>query len=103
MKKVILWSIISSIIIGVVVWVVSEIIPFSYNEWSFFIGLGLSVILFFFSSSGGLTSKGTTFEASQASWKIQEDDDLIVNVGGVFYGAVLYTIVSLVIMIVIYF
>ncbi|WP_423410302.1 hypothetical protein AABM38_10395 [Heyndrickxia sp. MSNUG] len=103
MKKVILWSIITAIIIGLVVWVVSKIIPFSYAEWSFFIGLGLSVILFFFSSSGGLSSKGATFEASQAGWKIQKDDELKVNVGGVFYGAVLYTIVSLVIMIVIYF
>lgn len=103
MKKVILWSIITSIIIGLVVWAVSKIIPFSYSEWSFFIGLGLSAILFFFSSSGGFLSKGATFEASQTSGKIQKEDELKANVGGVFYGAVLYTIVSLVIMVVIYF
>jgi hypothetical protein len=98
-----MWSIITSLIIGFVVWAISKIIHFSYSEWSFFIGLGLSTILFFFSSNGGILSKGDTFEASQTSGKIQKDDELKAKVGGVFYGAVLYTIVSLVIMVVIYF
>jgi hypothetical protein len=103
MKKIILWSIITSIIIGLVVWTGSKIIPFSYSEWSFFIGLGLSAILFFFNSTGGILSKGATFEASQTSGKIQKDDGLKANVGAVFYGAVLYTIVSLVVTVFIYF
>ncbi|GGK03144.1 hypothetical protein GCM10007063_26690 [Lentibacillus kapialis] len=34
MKKVISWSILSSIIIALVVWVASIIFTFSYNEWS---------------------------------------------------------------------
>ncbi len=104
MKKSLRWAIITAIIIGVVVWIASEIIPFSYSEWSFFIGLGLTVLLFFFNSSGGPLTAGATLEASQSVWKIQkEKNELKVNVGGVFYGAVLYTLVSLVSMLIIYF
>ncbi|SFE07800.1 hypothetical protein SAMN05216238_10813 [Lentibacillus persicus] len=104
MKKVISWSILSSIIIGLVVWVTSIIFTFSYSEWSFFIGLALSVVLFFFNSSGGALSKGATLEASESGWKIQkENNELKVNVGVVFYGSVLYTIISLIIKIILYF
>lgn len=104
MKKIIQWALITSIIIGAIVWIASAIIPFSYGEWSFFIGLGITVIMFLFNSSGGFLSKGATLEASEATWQVQKDNnELKVNVGGVFYGALLYTIVSLVIMLVIYF
>ena len=104
MKKIIKWAIITSIIIGAVVWIASEIIPFSYSEWSFFIGLGITVIMFLFNSSGGFLSRGAALEASEASWQVhKENNELKVNVGGVFYGSVLYTIVSLIVMLVIYF
>lgn len=104
MKKIVLWSIITSIIIGAVVWIVSEIVPFSYSEWSFFIGLGITIIMLLFNSSGGILSKGAALEASESTWKVQkESNELKVNVGGVFYGALLYTIISFVVMIFIYF
>lgn len=103
MEKIISWSVISAIIIGVIVWISSIIFSFSYGEWSFFIGLGLSVIIFFFNSSGGSLSKVTTLQASESVWKIQKDNESKVNVGVVFYGSVLYTIISLIIMIFIYF
>ena len=104
MKKIMQRTIITAIIIGAIVWVASEIIPFSYSEWSFFVGLGITLILFLFNSSGGSLSKGATLEASESTWQVQKDNnELKVNVGGVFYGAVLYTIVSLIFMVVIYF
>ena len=104
MKKIIVWSIATSIIIGLAVWVASALIPFSYTEWSFFIGLALTGIVFFFSSSGGFSAANTTLEVSEAVWKVQKDDNrLKVNVGGVFYGSVLYTMVSFVVMLVVYF
>ncbi|WP_409293141.1 hypothetical protein [Peribacillus sp. SCS-37] len=103
MKKTILWSFITAIIIGVVVWVASNVIPFTYSEWSFFIGLGLTIIIFFFNSSGGYFSKGATLEASQSSWQVQKDNnELKANVGGVFYGSVLYTVVNLILMTIMY-
>lgn len=103
MKKVIGWSILSSIIIAIAVWIASIIFTFSYGEWSFFIGLGLSVIIFFFSSSGGALSKGAAFEASEAGWKIRkENNEMKANVGAVFYGSVLYTIISLIVMVILY-
>ena len=104
MKKIVQWAIITSVIIGGVIWIVSEIVPFSYSEWSFFIGLGITVIMFLFNSSGGILSKGAALEASEATWKVQkESNELKVNVGGVFYGALLYTIVNFIVMIFIYF
>lgn len=104
MKKIIQWALITSIIIALIVWIASEIIPFSYSEWSFFIGLGITVIMFLFNSSGGFLSRGATLEASEATWQVQKDDNkLTFNLGGIFYGTVLYTIVSLVVMLFIYF
>lgn len=90
-------------IIAFCIWIGSLIFSFSYGEWSFFIGLGLTVGLFFFNSSGGTLSKGATLEASEAGWKIQKEDELKTNVGAVFYGAVLFTLISMIFMIITYF
>jgi hypothetical protein len=103
MKKVIVRTIISAIIIGIIAWGASFIFSFSYSEWSFFIGLGLSVVIFFFNSSGGALSKITTHQASESVWKIQKDNELKANVGTVFYGSVLFTVISLIAMMIIYF
>jgi hypothetical protein len=103
MKKVIGKTILSAIIIGILVWGASYIFSFSYGEWSFFIGLGLSVVIFFFNSSGGTLSKVTNLHASESVWKIQKDNELKANVGAVFYGSVLFTISSLIAMIIFYF
>jgi hypothetical protein len=69
----------------------------------FFIGLGLSIKLFFFNSSGGALSKGANFEVSEANWKIQKDNEMKTNVGAVFYGSVLFTILSFILMMITYF
>jgi hypothetical protein len=104
MKKVIVVrTLLSAIKIGIIAWGVSFIFSFSYSEWSFFIGLGLSVVIFFFNSSGGALSKITTHQASESVWKIQKDNELKANVGAYFYGSLLYTIISLIAMILIYF
>ncbi|WP_409252097.1 hypothetical protein V1502_18690 [Bacillus sp. SCS-153A] len=103
MKKVIVTSLLSAVVIALVIWVTSIIFSYSYSEWGFFIGLGLTVVLFFFSSSGGALSKGATLDASESRWKIQEDNELKANVGGVFYGSVLFTVISFIFMIITYF
>jgi len=104
MKKFITrMSLITAAILAIAIWIGSLLFNFSYGEWSFFIGLGITVGLFFFNSSGGALSKGATLEASEAGWKIQKDNELKSNVGGVFYGAVLFTLISFVMMMVTYF
>jgi hypothetical protein len=102
MKKTIGGSILTSLVIGLIVWVTSMILSFPYSEWSFFIGLGLTVVMFFFNSSGGTLSKGATLEASEAGWKVQEDNELKSNVGVIFYGSLLYTFISLIFMVIMY-
>jgi hypothetical protein len=103
MKKNIIGTLISAVLIGLLVWGASMFLSFSYMEWSFFIGLAISVVLFFFSSSGGMLSKNATLDASTAGWKIQKDNDLKANVGFVFFGAVLFTLVSFIMMLIAYF
>lgn len=103
MKKVIGFSLLFAIVIGLIIWAASAIISFSYSEWSFLIGLGITIVIYFFNSSGGALSKAATFEASESSWKIQKSDEMKIDVGVVFYGSLLYTIFSLVLMIIKYF
>lgn len=103
MKKTVVWAICTAIVMGLVVWTSSRLIPFSYTEYSFFIGLGVSIVLFFFSSSGGVFSRAATMDASEAVWKVQKVEKSKVTVGGLFYGTVLYTVISLIFMIALYF
>lgn len=103
MKKNIIGTIISAGVIGILVWIATMVLSISYMDWSFFIGLAISVVLFFFNSSGGALSKGATLDASTAGWKVQQDNELKANVGFVFFGAVLYTIVSFIMMIITYY
>lgn len=103
MKKIISLSILTSIIIGVIAWVASIIFSFSFTEWSFLIGLALSIVLFAVNSSGGAMSKGTNFAASELGWKIQKESEMKVSVGAIFYGSVLFTLFGLILMIIVYF
>ncbi|WP_347320475.1 hypothetical protein [Rossellomorea sp. RS05] len=103
MKKTVVWAICTAIVMGLVVWTSCRLIPFSYTEYSFFIGLGVSIVLFFFSSSGGVFSRAATMDASEAVWKVQKVEKSKVTVGGLFYGTVLYTVISLIFMIALYF
>ncbi|MGM0852493.1 MAG: hypothetical protein ACQEWI_07765 [Bacillota bacterium] len=96
-------SLVTAAILAIGIWIGSLLFSFSYGEWSFFIGLGITVGLFFFNSSGGALSKGAALEASEAGWKIQKDNELKTNVGSVFYGSVLFTLTSLIFMIITYF
>ncbi|MDG5471183.1 hypothetical protein P6709_05440 [Jeotgalibacillus sp. ET6] len=103
MKKSIALSVITAAVVGLLIWAASTLVPFSYGEWSFFIGLGLTVLFFFFSGSGGFLSKMATFQASATVGKVQEDNEHNAYLGGIFYGLVLYTFVSLIVMLIIYF
>ncbi|TLS37019.1 hypothetical protein [Pseudalkalibacillus caeni] len=103
MKKFVGLSVLSAAIIGLIAWGLSVFFSFSYMEWSFFIGLGITVILYLSNSSGGMLSRMATLEASESNWKVQEDTEQKVNVGAIFYGSVLYTIVSFIIMMITYF
>ncbi|MGM0845615.1 MAG: hypothetical protein ACQEUT_11610 [Bacillota bacterium] len=103
MKKTVIGTLISAIVIGILVWVASLVLSISYMEWSFFIGLAIAVVMFFFNSSGGALSKSATLDASTAGWKVQKDNELKANVGFVFYGAVLFTLISFIVMLITYF
>ncbi|MFQ3544621.1 hypothetical protein Q7A53_11065 [Halobacillus rhizosphaerae] len=101
MKVTVLFSTISGIIIWLLVWTSSLIFNFSFEDWAFFIGIGLSALLLFFNSSGGLHTRMTNFgtdiqhgRQQEVVWKL--------DVGVIFYGSLLFTAVSLVIMVISY-
>jgi membrane-bound ClpP family serine protease len=103
LKKIIGLTIVIAVVIGILVWIASLIFSFPYLGWNFFIGLGLSVILFFFNSSGGFFTKSSALEASSGDVRYTHGNhDLKPNVGIVFYGSVLYTSVCLIHMIILY-
>ncbi|WP_156969562.1 hypothetical protein [Jeotgalibacillus campisalis] len=103
MKKTVVWSLITAAGVALAVWAASIFVPFSYGEWSFFIGLGLTIFLFFFSGSGGFFSRIATFNASASIGKVQDDNQFSAYLGGIFYGLLLYTVISLVLMLFLYF
>lgn len=103
MKKTIIGSVLSALVIALLVWIASKVLSFSYMDWSFFIGLALSVVLFFFNSRGGAFSKGVSLEMSEANWKVQKGNELEVEVGFVFYGSLLFTVVSFIMILITYF
>ncbi|HAM81256.1 hypothetical protein [Ornithinibacillus bavariensis] len=103
MKKMIGMTIAIAIIIAILVWVTSIIFSFPFLGWNFFIGLGLSFILFFFNSKGGFFTKSSALEASSGDLRYTYgNNDIKANVGVVFYGSVLYTSVCLIHMIILY-
>lgn len=103
LKKIILKSIVTAIIISLIVLTASFIVPFSYSNWSFFIGLGISIILYLSNSSGGILSSYADANLSEATWKIENNNEQKVNVGIVFYGSVLYTVISFISMLIMYY
>jgi hypothetical protein len=102
MKRNLIGTFITAAVLSLVVWIGSLLLLFSYIEWSFFIGFTLCIILFFFNSSGGITSRMANFSASRSYGKVQNDNELKANLGFVFYGVVLFTVVSLALQIVTY-
>jgi hypothetical protein len=102
MRMTVLGTIVTAAIVSILVWFGSMLFLFPYTEWCFFIGFTLSIIVFFFSSSGGITSQMANLSASRAYGKVQKDNELKVNVGFVFYGIVLFTVVSLFVQIITY-
>lgn len=95
MKKFIGKIVMTSLVIALIIWVASLVFSFSYMDYSFFIGGGLTIILFFANMSGGTPL--SNYEASEAIWKIQKTEDIKINVGVVFYSSLLYTVVSFII------
>ena len=103
MKRQIGLTVLTAVVIAIIIWIASLIFTFPYIGWNFFIGLGLSVVLFFFNSSGGLMTKSSTLEASSGHKDyLNGNNNLKVNVGVVFYGSVLFTVICFLHMIILY-
>ena len=95
MKKFMGKIVMNSLVIALIIWVASIVFYFSYMDYSFFIDGAFTVILFFANMSGGTPL--SNYEASEAIWKIQKTEDIKINVGAVFYGSLLYTVMSFII------
>ncbi|MGV3488873.1 MAG: hypothetical protein ACO1OC_09845 [Tuberibacillus sp.] len=96
-KRALGMTLITTLIIALIVWIVSLIFSFSYTEYGYVIGLILTIVLLLFNTSGGAPL--ASFEASESVGKLQKNEEIKMNVGIVFYGSALYTIIGLIIMI----
>ncbi|HWK24854.1 MAG TPA: hypothetical protein VNS08_17710 [Ureibacillus sp.] len=65
-------------------------------EIMFFVGLALTVLIFFFTSSGGVISNMTSSEVSARTGIIQKSEPFIFKRGPIFTASLLLLIVGLV-------
>ena len=68
-------------------------------EVMFFVGLAFTVIIFFFTSSGGIISNMTTSEVSARTGIIQKSEPFIFRRGPIFTASVLLLLIGLVLFI----
>lgn len=68
-------------------------------EVMFFVGLAFTVIIFFFTSSGGIISNMSTSEVSARTGIIQKSEPFIFKRGPIFTASVLLLIIGLVLFI----
>ena len=84
-------------------YIVSKSTNTNFIDFSFGIGLIMSVIIWFFTSKGGFVSKyaDVTMQSDTTNWKMRNEEHRFhPNVA--FYSAILYTIISIVLTFVYY-
>ena len=98
MWKKLLTIIITLLILVGVNLLVSKIAGTHFVDFSFGVGLLISVIISFFTSSGGFTSKyaDTTMQANTVNWKMK-NEKYKLQPSTALYTSVAYTVLSIVI------
>lgn len=93
--KNVIWATVTVLIILLINWGVVEFLDAAFIEYSFLVGLIVTAIIRFFSSSGGFTSnKVRVMVQAQTGMKVDEEERRF-NPTVVFYTAAGYTIVAL--------
>lgn len=96
MKRLISGLITLLVLVGIN-FIVSKSTNTNYIDLSFAVGLIISVIIWFFTSKGGITSTYTdaTIQSQTTNWKMKNEKHKF-KPSIVFYTAVLYTLISIV-------
>lgn len=96
MKRIISGLITIVVLVGVT-FIVSIITNTTFFDFSFGVGLVMSVIIWFYTSKGGFTSTFTdeTMQIQSTNWKIKKEKHTF-NPNIAFYTAVFYTLISIV-------
>lgn len=83
-------------IIGAINWGLTKISDLSFIDSSFFVGLFSTALIYFFSSSGGITSKNLDRHIQgQTGIKVNTSEH-IFNPSFVFYGSIVYLICAII-------
>lgn len=79
-------------IIGVLNWGLTKVSDLSFIDSSFFVGLFSTAVIYFFSSSGGITSENLDRQIQgQTGIKVKTSEHTF-NSSYVFYGSIVYLI-----------
>lgn len=90
------------LIIAIITYIISSKFQMKFIDLFFTMGLIASVLIYFFSSSGGLISKHTNRQIQgQTGLKVKQDENKFHS-SFFFYGSVLYTVVSLIVTVIYY-
>lgn len=102
MAKIISFTI-TLCIIGSINWGLTKVSNLSFIDSSFFVGLFSTAIIYFFSSSGGITSKNLDRQIQgQTGIKVNTSEH-IFNPSYVFYASIVYLISAIIATLIFYF
>lgn len=97
MIKNVIWSVVTVCIILLINWGIAFFLNAEFIEYSFLTGIGIVALVKFFNSSGGIGSNSVRLETqAQTGIKINEKKKEF-NPSAVFFTAVTYTIIALII------
>ncbi|WP_164669615.1 hypothetical protein [Virgibacillus doumboii] len=96
MKNVI-WSVVTICFILLINWGVAALFNVEFIDFAFISGLGVAVIIWFFTSSGGFISNSIRMQTQAQTGIKMEEEKRSFNPSVTFYTAVVYTIIAAVV------
>lgn len=85
-----------------VVYLVSKVLGWAFVDLTFFLGLGFIVLAYFFSSKGGYFSNATRLQVQAQSGIKVDAEKHYVDWNPFLVGSIVYTAISVIVMIVSY-
>ncbi|MDG4656317.1 hypothetical protein P6P90_03130 [Ectobacillus antri] len=80
---------------AVLVYGLTKVVGWKYEDLAFFVGLLFIVIAYFFSSKGGFSSNSLRLQAQAQSGIKVDEEEYEFRANAVFIGSIVYTILSL--------
>lgn len=90
------------LIIGIINFALTSWLDASYFDYSVFVGFFATIVIYFFTSTGGYTSRSLDVQIQGSTGLRQEETQSKFNPSYVFFGSLAYFLISLIVTIFIY-